>query len=191
MFSCAPKDSLRQVKFVGEAQGTYYSIIYFDAEARNFQFEVDSILKGFDQSVSLWVPNSILSRVNRNDPDVRLDGYFIDNFELSQEIASKTDGYFDITVGSLVRAWGFGFDATKSIHPNTIDSILEFTGYEKVRLDGAKVLKEDDRTTIDFNAVAQGYSVDLLCGFLEDRGIENYLVDIGGEVRGKRNKTQR
>ena len=185
IFSCSHHESMKEVRFVGEAQGTYYSIIYFDAEARHFQPAVDSILKGFDQSVSLWVPNSILSRVNQNDPDVRLDGYFIDNFQLSQEIARETDGFFDMTVGSLVRAWGFGFDATKSISTNTIDSILEFTGYEKVRWDGATVIKEDNRTTFDFNAVAQGYSVDLLCMFLEDQGIKSYLVDIGGEVRGK------
>ena len=173
---------------MGEAQGTYYSIIYYDDQQRDLQFEIDSILKDFDQSVSLWVSNSILSRINNNDISVKLDKYFIDNFELSMEVAEKTDGNFDLTVGSLVRAWGFGFDAEKKVDSTIVDSILQFTGYEKVKLVDGILMKDDARTTFDFNAVAQGYSVDLICDFLESQKIENYLVDIGGEVKGKGHK---
>jgi thiamine biosynthesis lipoprotein len=172
----------------GEAQGTYYSIIYFDDEKRDFQHEIDSILRGFDQSVSLWVPNSIISKVNRNDTSVVLDNYFIENFSLAKEIAEETDGAFDLTVGSLVRAWGFGFDAEKKVDEGIIDSILQFTGYKKVALQNGKVIRSDVRTTFDFNAVAQGYSVDQLGMYLENMGIDNYLVDIGGEVRGRGKK---
>lgn len=170
------------VHLLGEAQGTYYSIIYFDSEQRDFQFEIDSILKSFDQSVSLWVPNSILSKINQNDTTVHPDKYFIDNFNLSMEVAEKTNGNFDLTVGSLVRAWGFGFDAEKKVDSVIIDSILQFTGYKTVRIENGEVVKDDFRTTFDFNAIAQGYSVDLIGDFLETKGIENYLVDIGGEV---------
>lgn len=186
-FGCSqqPKEPIR---LLGEAQGTYYSIIYFDNEQRDFQFEIDSILKDFDQSVSLWVPNSILSKINQNDKTVRPDKYFIDNFNLSIEIAEKTDGNFDLTVGSLVRAWGFGFDAEKKVDKKIIDSILQFTGFEKVRLENGEVVRDDYRTTFDFNAVAQGYSVDLIGDFLEKNGIKNYLVDIGGEVSAKGEK---
>lgn len=173
------------VRLMGEAQGTYYSIVYFDAQSRDFQFEIDSILEAFDQSVSLWVPNSILSQVNNNIPEVELDAYFIDNFNLAKEVSAKTDGNFDLTVGSLVRAWGFGFDGKKQVDDQIIDSILQFTGYSKVRLDHNRVVKDDDRTTFDFNAIAQGYSVDLIGLYLEDKGIDNYLVDIGGEVFAK------
>lgn len=176
------------VRLLGEAQGTYYSIIYFDNELRDFQFEIDSILKGFDRSVSLWVPNSILSRINQNDTSAIPDKYFIDNFELSMEVAEKTNGDFDLTIGSLVRAWGFGFDAEKKVDAEIIDSILQFTGYKKVRLENGQVLRDDFRTTFDFNAVAQGYSVDLIGDFLEANGIKNYLVDIGGEVTAKGEK---
>jgi thiamine biosynthesis lipoprotein len=176
------------VRLMGEAQGTYYSIIYYDEQQRDLQFEIDSVLKVFDQSVSLWVPNSILSQINNNDVSVKLDKYFIDNFKLSMEVAEKTNGNFDPTVGSLVRAWGFGFDAEKKVDTAIVDSILQFTGYKRVRLVDETVVKDDTRTTFDFNAVAQGYSVDLICGFLENLGIENYLVDIGGEVKGKGNK---
>lgn len=173
---------------MGQAQGTYYSIVYYDNDRREFQYEIDSILKDFDQSVSLWVPNSIISRVNNNDSLVKLDEYFVDNFMLSKEIAKKTNGAFDPTVGSLVRAWGFGFDAEKKVNQSIIDSILQFTGHEKVRMENGKVVKEDERTTFDFNAVAQGYSVDLLGDFLESMDIINYLVDVGGEVKGSGKK---
>jgi len=176
------------VRLLGEAQGTYYSIIYFENEQRDFQIEIDSILNEFDKSVSLWVPSSILSRVNQNDSAVLPDDYFVDNFKLSMEVAEETDGYFDITVGSLVRAWGFGFDATVKVDSTIIDSILQFTGYKKVRLNNTEVIKDDLRTTFDFNAVAQGYSVDLIGSFLEGQGIKNYLVDIGGEVKAKGKK---
>lgn len=176
------------VRLLGEAQGTYYSIIYFDNDQRDFQYQIDSLLNEFDKSVSLWVPSSVLSRVNQNDSTVLPDDYFVDNFKLSMEVAEETDGYFDITVGSLVRAWGFGFDATVNVDSAIIDSILQFTGYKKVRLENAEIVKDDARTTFDFNAVAQGYSVDLVGNLLESNGIENYLVDIGGEVKAKGKK---
>ena len=186
--ACSTQQDTKPVRLTGQAQGTYYSVVYFDNDQRDFQCEIDSILNNFDQSVSLWVPNSIISRVNNNDSTVELDEYFVDNFMLSKEIAQKTNGAFDPTVGSLVRAWGFGFDAEKKVDQKIIDSILQFTGHEKVRLENGKLVKEDERTTFDFNAVAQGYSVDLLGEFLESNNIKNYLVDVGGEVKGSGKK---
>lgn len=188
MTGCTQSVNNTPVKLIGEAQGTYYSIIYFDDEQRDFQYEIDSILKDFDQSVSLWVPHSILSRINNNDSSVVPDNYFIDNFNLAQEVANNTDGNFDMTVGALVRAWGFGFDAEKKVDEKIIDSILDFTGYKKVSFNRGQLTKDDPRTTFDFNAVAQGYSVDLICEFLQNNGISNFLVDIGGEVKGGGNK---
>lgn len=187
LFGCTAQNN-NPVKLFGEAQGTYYSITYYDSESRDLQFEVDSILNAFDQSVSLWVKNSIISRVNHNDSLVELDSWFIDNFKLSKDVAEETDGTFDLTVGSLVRAWGFGFDSEKKVDNTIIDSILQFTGYTKVNILNGKVVKDDPRTTFDFNAVAQGYSVDIIGQFLETNGINNYLVDIGGEVKGKGQK---
>lgn len=186
--ACTQIQNVQPVHLMGEAQGTYYAITYYDNEQRDFQFEIDSILRGFDQSVSLWVPGSIISRVNQNDSLVELDDYFVQNFMLAKKIATKTNGAFDLTVGSLVRAWGFGFDAEKKADEKIIDSILQFTGYENVFIEKGRVVKKDHRTSFDFNAIAQGYSVDLIGEYLEDRGIDNYLVDIGGEVKGKGRK---
>lgn len=187
-FACNRSEKPTKVALLGEAQGTYYSIVYFDKDARDFQFEIDSILTDFDNSVSLWVPNSILSRVNNNDSSVRLDNYFIDNFRISKEVAQQTNGNFDFTIGTLVKAWGFGYDHTKTINNHMVDSLLSYTGHQKVKLENGKIIKENPEISFDFNAVAQGYSVDLIGEFLEKQNITNYLIDIGGEVKAEGSK---
>ena len=189
LFGCSLIQApVQKTQLVGEAQGTYYSIIYFDEQSRDFQEQIDSILDKFDMSVSLWEPNSILSKINSNDTNVIIDKHFIDNFNISEDVANQTDGAFDFTVGKLAKAWGFGFDETKNIDSSMIDNLLKITGYQKVKIVNNKVVKEFAETTFDFNAVAQGYSVDLVGEFLESKNIHNYLVDIGGEVKAKGSK---
>lgn len=178
------KVNLRQVAFQGEAQGTYYMVKYYDVDGRNFQLEVDSILKAFDQSLSLWVPNSIISKVNRNE-EVKLDKYFIDNYNLAQKVAVETDGAFDCTLGPLIEAWGFGFRQRIKLTQEKVDSIKAFTGHDKVSLNDQYLRKTDERMEINFNAIAQGYSVDLLGGFLMAKGVEDFIIDVGGEVLTK------
>lgn len=174
-------EQAKEVSFQGEAQGTYYMLKYYDAEGRNFQVEVDSILKAFDQSLSLWVPNSIISKVNRNEV-VKLDTYFIDNYNLAQKVAVETDGAFDCTLGPLIEAWGFGFRQKIKLNQEMVDSIKAFTGHHKVHIVDQYLIKADERMEINFNAIAQGYSVDLLGAFLNAQGLENYLIDVGGEI---------
>ncbi len=185
IYSCKPEK--RPVKLAGEAQGTYYSIIYYDQHNRNFKPEIDSLLDAFDRSVSLWVPNSILSKVNRNDT-TKVDKWFSDNFKISKEVYKSTGGAFDCTVEPVVKAWGFGFDEKVDVSKHIIDSLMQFVGFDKIKLVGNQVKKTDPRVKLDFNAIAQGYSVDLVGEFLENKGIENYLVDIGGEVKAKGTK---
>ena len=186
--SCINENNIPIIKFTGEAQGTYYAVTYFDTNRRNFQSEIDSLLNAFDQSVSVWVPNSVISKVNRNDTLVELDFYFTDIFNLSKEIHSSTAGAFDPTVGPLVNAWGFGFTDRMKVDQNIVDSLRPLVNFHKVKIAENKVIKEDSRIQFDFNAIAQGYSVDLVGKLLESKGIENYLIDIGGEVlvRGKK-----
>ena len=173
---------IEKISFQGEAQGTYYMVTYFDEQNRNFQKEIDSILIDFDQSLSSWVPNSIISRVNRNEENVILDQYFIDNFILSERVSKESDGAFDCTVGPLVEAWGFGFREKVDLDQRMIDSILEFVGFEKAKIENNVLVKSDPRMELSFNAVAQGYSVDVVGRFLKDKGIQNFIIDIGGEV---------
>lgn len=179
---------LEPIHLQGEAQGTYYSMVYYDSLNRNLHPQVDSILKAFDQSVSLWVPNSILSRINRNDTSVVPDKHFIGNFNESQQVSKATNGAFDMTVGPLVEVWGFGFENRKKIKKQLIDSLLNYVGYQKIKLVNGKIVKKLPQMQIDFNGIAQGYSVDVVARFFQSKGIFNYLIDIGGEVTAHGNK---
>lgn len=183
------KQDVKPVSLQGKAQGTYYTIIYYDSLNRNFQPQIDSLLDAFDKSVSLWVQNSIISRVNRNDTTVKLDSNFIGNFKYSQQVSKETKGAFDITVGPLVEVWGFGFENRENVTPEIVDSLLKIVGYKKIKIINGNVIKADPRMQIDFNAIAQGYSDDVVGKFLQSKGILNYLVDIGGEVKAKGQKT--
>ena len=171
----------------GLAQGSYYAITYYDEQNRNFQREIDSIFHAVDISVNLWVDSSIISKVNRNE-DVTLDSIFIGNFNIAQKAAVLSDGYFDPTISPIVAAWGFSYKSGDSITPQLIDSLKPLVDYRKVRIENGKVIKEIPDITLDFNAIAQGYTSDLISRFLESRGIKNYLVDTGGEIMAKGEK---
>ena len=177
----------KKMMLQGLAQGSYYAITYYDEESRNFQHEIDSIFHAVDMSVNLWVDSSIISRVNRNE-DVVLDAIFIDNFDIAQEAARLSDGYFDPTISPIVAAWGFSYKSGDSLTPQLIDSLKQLVDYRKVRIENGKVIKEYPAMTLDFNAVAQGYTSDLIASFLDGRGIKSYLVDTGGEIVARGNK---
>ena len=180
--SCAkqPKKMVLQ----GEAQGSYYAVTYYDSLGRNFQHDIDSIFLAVDVSVNLWVDTSVISKVNRNE-DVVLDSIFVDNFRIAQEAATLSGGYFDPTISPIVAAWGFSYKHGDSITPQLIDSLKQLVHYRKVRIEGGKVVKADPAMTLDFNAIAQGYTSDLIAAFLDSRGIENYLVNTGGEIMAR------
>jgi thiamine biosynthesis lipoprotein len=146
--------------------------------------EIDNMLLEIDSSLSTYNRLSLLSAINRNE-NIIADQMFTEVFEISGRVYDMTDGLFDITVGPLVKAWGFGPDAIKNFDSTRVDSLLEFVGFDKVRLAGGRIIKDDDRVKIDVNAVAQGYSVDLICRLLDAHNIKTYLVEIGGEVRAK------
>ena len=171
----------------GLAQGSYYAVTYFDEQNRNFQREIDSIFHAVDMSVNLWVDSSVISKVNRNE-EVVLDDIFVDNFNIAQEAALLSDGYFDPTISPIVAAWGFSYKNGDSITPQLIDSLKQLVDYRKVRIDSGKVIKTNPDIRLDFNAIAQGYTSDLIAAFLDSKGIKNYLVDTGGEIMARGNK---
>lgn len=172
-------------KISGFAQGTTYNITYENSTNKDYSQAIDSILKAFDQSLSIYDSTSIISRINDNDPTVEADDWFVDVFNKSAEINAVSDGAFDITVGPVVRVWGFGNGPVAKHDTAHIDSLLQYVGMDKVKLEGRKVIKKLPGVKIDVNAIAQGYSVDVVCDFFKNQGIKNYLVEIGGEVRGK------
>jgi thiamine biosynthesis lipoprotein len=184
------KEKPEYSSFAGAAQGTTYSIVFENSGNRNPQSlrtEVEKILRDFDMSLSLYKDSSILSRINRNEKTVP-DKYFIEVFKKSVEISHLTNGAFDVTVGPLVRAWGFGPDEHKNVSPSKIDSLLKLVGMQNVELKDGMIRKADPRISLDFNAIAQGYSVDVISSCLDEKGIKSYLVEIGGEVRVKGDK---
>ena len=131
-------------------------------------------------SLSIFNPESLLSRVNRGETD-SLDAHLAYNFALARTIGEQCDTHYDITVKPLTDAWGFATKkATKA--PN-VDSILKFVGYDKWSIEGCRVVKSDPRVQFDLNSIAKGYTVDLVAEMLESHGAENYIVEIGGEIR--------
>jgi thiamine biosynthesis lipoprotein len=176
------------IKLEGNAQGTTYHISYLSDDKTNYKDGIDSILKKIDSSMSTYLPVSLISRINKNDSTVLVDRYFIDVINKSMEVSAKTDGLFDVTVGPLVNAWGFGFTKKASVDSSMIDSLLHFVGYTLLKLEGNKIVKTRPEIILDFNAIAQGYSVDVLANYLESKGINNYLVELGGELKAKGKK---
>ena len=131
-------------------------------------------------SMSIYDPASLLSRLNRNETD-SVDSHIAFNLRLADSIGSLSGGRYDVTVKPLVEAWGFA--GKERVERPNVDSILEFVGREKVRIEAGRLVKDDPRVQLDFNSVATGYVVDLLAALVEKYGAENYIVDVGGEVR--------
>ncbi|MGC8865198.1 MAG: FAD:protein FMN transferase [Bacteroidales bacterium] len=180
--SCNPQREPQKVFFRGEAQGTYYEVTYYDTLGRNFQAAIDSLLHDFDNSLSLWVDNSIISRVNRNET-VQVDTLFTTVFLKSMEVARRTGGKFNPCIGPLVELWGFHRHKGEVPSDEKIQEALKHIDYQKVTLQGGQVVKKDTLIRLDFNAIAQGYSVDVIASFLKSKGINKFLIDVGGEVR--------
>ena len=165
----------------GLVQGSYYAITYYDEQGRNFQVEIDSIFHAVDMSVNLWVDSSVICMVNRNE-EVALDDIFVENFNVARKAAELSGGYFDPTISPLVAAWGFSAKNGDSITSQLIDSLKQLVDYRKVRIEDGRLIKDYPAMKLDFNAIAQGYTTDLISAFLDARGIRSYLVDVGGEI---------
>ena len=175
-------NTIEKQQFFGSTQGSYYSITYFDEQNRDFSSDFDSIFKEIESTLSLWDENSIIRRVNRNDTTVVLNQIFIDNFNYAMRAAELSDGYFDPTIGPLVQAWGFHFKEGMELTPEIVDSLKQLVDYRKVKIENNKVIKENSNMTLDFNAVAQGYTTDMIGDFLLSKNVNNFLVDVGGEI---------
>jgi FAD:protein FMN transferase len=190
------KDVASEVKYIhnqGETQGTTYSITYQQPEGIDLQQKIEEQLHQFDMSLSTYIPNSIISRINRNDTTVRTDSLFETMFYAAQEASKRTNGALDITVGPLVKAWGFAFGNKNHSKLPNVSEFLPYVGYEKVRIKDHKLIKDDPRILIDANSIAQGYSSDIIAKLLSNNGCKNYMVEIGGEIvcKGLNDKGQK
>lgn len=168
----------------GEAQGSTYSIKYIANEELVTKAQIDSLLLVFDMSLSTYRPDSKISKINAGDSTIVVDDFFVKTFEVSNQIFQETNGLFDPTIGVLVNAYGFGPNKKSvTLSPSQIDSTLQYVGFDKVKLNADNTIsKKHNQTYFDFNAIAQGYSVDVVTAFLKLKGIENAIVEIGGEL---------
>lgn len=192
--ACHP--SRKEIRFEGFAQGSYYAITYVQEkdspDVADIFKGVDSILTRFDLCASLWKDSSEICRINRNE-EFAASGMFLDLLDKAQKISDMTEGAFDYTVGPLVKRYGFSKGKNEGKGHNLSDEelseIMAYIGWQKVHVSNGKVIKDHPEIQLDFNAIAQGYCSDIVAHYLENLGIGNYLVDIGGEICGKGRKT--
>lgn len=197
-----PGQQMPYISLEGQTMGTYYRVTYGDSEKRDFQSGIDSLLAALNMEVSTYIKEATISRFNQSDSGLSLhfdpytgqpgsyrNRHFLANFLKAREVFAKTDGYFDPTVMPLVNYWGFGYTPKKPVEEvdsARVDSMLLFVGFDKARMEvsGKDTLftKALPGVQLDFSALAKGYGVDLVAEYLATRGIENYLVDIGGEA---------
>ena len=181
-FTSCQEEEFYQIE--GETEGTTYHMI-FQGEHKNIKRSVDSILSEFDMSLSTYIPNSIISKVNKSNR-VHIDNYFKEMFIKAKEVNKESNGAFDITVGPLIDVYGFGSEKTDvEIDSALIDSILQYVGMDKVRIENDTLIKENDNIILSANAIAQGQAVDVICKYFDGLGIKNYMVEIGGELKAK------
>jgi FAD:protein FMN transferase len=171
----------------GEAQGTTYHISYFGPAQNNLKTEIDSLLADFDYSLSTYNPNSLITQLNNNATD-STDEYFRVVFQKSKEVSILTDGAFDVTISPILNVWGFGHTPQAKTDSSGISELLNLVGYQKAEVINNRLNKSDSLVTLNFNAIAQGYSVDLLAEYLLSIGINDFLVELGGEIRANGTK---
>lgn len=186
MVACQPSVNEKVYLIEGEAQGSTYHIKYIAERDENLKPAIDSILQVIDRSMSTYRPDSAISKINQGDTTVVVDEHFRKVFEASQQIWQESEGLFDPTVGVLVNAWGFGKQKISEADLPTdkkIDSLRKYVGFDKVALTEKNLIKKRyTEILFDFNAIAQGYTSDVVANYLSARGIKNYIVEIAGEM---------
>ena len=175
----------KNIKISGPVFGTSYGITYYSKSEKDFQNELDSLFSVINKSLSTYKEDSEISKINRNEETI-VDEHFINVFNASKLIFNETEGAFDPTIGAVVNAWNFGPKGKViGLDELKVDSLMASVGFDKVKLVGDHVIKENPITFLDFNAIAKGYGVDVVSNFLESQNIKNYIIEIGGEIRCK------
>ena len=185
---CSCEKSGRYVRIEGFAQGGTYHVICSPVRGvgqQALRAAIDSRLQAIDFSLSGYNKGSLLSRLNAGE-DLPLDSLFIECFTISKAVWAETDGAFDPSAAPLFDLWGFGFTNKEKVTDRAVDSVRAFVGMDRLRLetreDGTHLVREDPRMRLNFNAVAQGYSCDVVARYLDSLGCRAYLVDIGREI---------
>lgn len=187
-FSCAEeKQEVQQHNLNGDALGTTFNIVYFSEEEIDVSAGIDSIIEVVNQSMSTYRPTSDISKINQGDTTIVVDKHFNQVLKLSKDVNRISRGFFDPTVGNLVNAYGFGSGKQlERIDSATVDSMLNFVGLSKVTvLPEGKIRKLHPEIYLEFNAIAKGYAVDLIAEYFNSKNLDNYLLELGGELVAK------
>ena len=185
--SCNEKETPTVKLLQGNAFGTTYSIQYYGDTEIEVEKGIDSVFHAVNKSVSTYMPNSDISKINKGDSTVVVDDIFKDVFRISERVHKNSKGYFDPTIGVLRNAYGFGdTKPLQNLDQKKLDSLMQFVGFDKVKiLENGTVSKEHPEIYFDFNAVAKGYGIDCLGRYLDRKGITNYIIELGGELLAK------
>lgn len=190
--ACSPKQAPKQ-SLQGSAFGTTYGIQYFGQEVNGLQSQIDSVIDGVNGSMSTYIPDSDISRINQGDSLLQVDAMFKEVYRISETVHDQSKGYFDPTIGVLRNAYGFGTERPLEVIDSlTIDSLMQYVGFDKVSMDDQnRILKTHPNIYFDFNAVAKGYGIDRIALLLDSHDIQNYLIELGGELVGKGINTEK
>ncbi|WP_404830255.1 FAD:protein FMN transferase [Segatella bryantii] len=159
--------------------GTIYNITYQSDD--DLQTEIEGELKKVDESLSTFNKTSTISKINQGK-DVKVDDMFAEVFTLGENIAKETDGAFDMTVAPMVNIWGFGFKTGKEPSKAVVDSLRNIVGYQKIKMEKKHIIKQNPNTMLDCSAIAKGFGSDVVAKFLRQKGIKNFMIEIGGEI---------
>lgn len=168
----------------GLIYGTIYHVTYESPKGNDLQEGMELAMNEVNHSLSTFDSTSTISKVNQNIP-TELDPYFLTVYNRANEVSKITNGAFDITVAPMVNVWGFGFKNKEQVTPELIDSLKDLVGYEKVRIENGKLIKQHPNTMLDASAIAKGFACDVVANYLHKQGCQSYLVEIGGEVVAK------
>ncbi len=186
ILSCNQETEKKMVHLEGFALGSTFSIKYLDKESKPYDKQIDSIIQAINKSLSTYSATSDISKINKGDSTIAVDDLFVEVFTKSKKIHQETDGIFDPTIGVLVNAWGFGPEKPiENLDSVKVKALLKYVGFEKVTLHQNKIKKKYPEIYLDFNAIAPGYTADVIGRFLETKNIADYMVEIGGEIRAR------
>lgn len=177
-------NEVKKIQFNGTAQGTTYHITYYASDSLVKKKQIDSILNKIDSSLSLYKPYSLINQFNNSKDGVAVDKHFANVVKKAQKVYKNTNGLFDITIYPLTEAWGFGPKKIDSVPgAATVKHLLSCVDSRLLYWKKNKLMKKNPCVKIDANGIAQGYSVDVIAEFFEQTGIQNYLIELGGEIR--------
>jgi thiamine biosynthesis lipoprotein len=183
--SCESKHKKVNYSLRGNVFGTTYNIVYLNT-AVNYQKSIDSLFYLVNKSTSTYISTSDISRINKGDTTVVADAILLELLEKSKQIYKSTNGYFDPTVGNLVNAWGFGpKNEKRNLDSLEVQQQMKLVGFDKIKVINQKVNKENSNIYLDFNSIGKGFGIDIIARFLESKNVDNYMIEIGGEIRAK------